>query len=448
MGTERIPSLLLKMSLPLMLSMLVQALYNIVDSIFVAKVSETALTAVSLAFPLQNLIIAFGVGTSIGMSSYMSRKLGEGKTEEAENAAGNGITLAFITWLCFVLMGIFVAKPFLHLFTDDPELLELSSSYARIVMILSTFAYQAMMCERILQSTGDAFSSMLSQMIGAVTNIILDPVFIFGYKMGVNGAAIATVIGQAVGFCVCLLRIKGNKFISLKPRHLKLEKRIVGQIYSVGVPTIITNAIGTVMTSAMNAILIGFSTTAVSVFSVYFKLQSFVFMPLFGLSAGMVPIIAFNYGARNKKRMMDTIKVGTIVGFIIMALGTIIFNLFPRQLLTMFSATDEMYRIGVPALKIISLCFTSAAIAICMGSSFQATGYGIGSMIVSICRQLLVLVPVSFVLSRVIGINGVWYSFLIAEVVGLGTSLIIYAYVYRTRIKPLDKPSLEDSLGE
>ena len=445
MGTLGITRLIMKMSLPLMISMLIQALYNIVDSMFVARVSETALTAVSLAFPLQNLLIAFGVGTGVGMASYLSRKLGEKDTETATKAAGNGITLAVITWVLFAILGLTIVKPFMALFTDDAELLGLSTSYSEIVMIFSFFMLLSMMNERILQGTGDSFSSMLSQMTGAITNIILDPVFIFVFKMGVNGAAIATVIGQAVGCAVSLYFVIRNKYIKIKPQHLKLEKRMVASIYSVGAPTIITNSIGTVMTGAMNAILIGFSTTAVSVFSVYFKLQSFVFMPIFGLSSGMVPIIAYNYGARKKKRVMSTIWIGTLIAIVIMAVGTIVFNLFPEALLSLFSATDEMYRLGVPALKIISFCFVSAAISIGLGSSFQATGYGIGTMIVSISRQLLVLIPVAYILSKLMGINGVWLSFIIAEGVGLAVSLILFLKVYRTRISSIeDKDRLED----
>ena len=437
MGTLGITRLIMKMSLPLMISMLIQALYNIVDSMFVARVSETALTAVSLAFPLQNLLIAFGVGTGVGMASYLSRKLGEKDTETATQAAGNGITLAVITWVLFAILGLTIVKPFMALFTDDAELLGLSTSYSEIVMIFSFFMLLSMLNESILQGTGDSFSSMLSQMTGAITNIILDPVFIFVFKMGVNGAAIATVIGQAVGCAVSLYFVIRNKYIKIKPQHLKLEKRMVASIYSVGAPTIITNSIGTVMTGAMNAILIGFSTTAVSVFSVYFKLQSFVFMPIFGLSSGMVPIIAYNYGARKKKRVMSTIYIGTIIAIGIMVVGTIVFNLFPEALLSLFSATEEMYRLGVPALRIISLCFVSAAISIGLGSSFQATGYGIGTMIVSISRQLLVLIPTAYIMAKLVGINGVWFSFIIAEAVGLAVSLILFIKVYKTRIKPI-----------
>ena len=438
MGKEGITPLLFRISLPLMISMLVQALYNIVDSMFVARLSETALTAVSLAFPLQNLLIAFGVGTGVGMASFLSRKLGERDEESATKVAGNGISIASITWAVFAVLGLTVVKPFLNLFSDDAELLGLSTGYSEIVMVFSLFMFLSMMNERILQGTGDSFSSMLSQMTGAITNIILDPIFIFTLGFGVNGAAAATVIGQGVGCAVSFVCVIRNKFIHIEPRHLKIEKRMVKAIYAVGAPTIITNSIGTVMTGAINAILISFSTTAVSIFSVYFKLQSFVFMPIFGLSSGMVPIIAYNYGARKRKRVTETIWKGTFIASVIMVLGTLAFNFFPRELLSLFSATEEMYRIGIPALKMISLCFVPAAISIGLGSSFQATGYGVGTMIVSICRQLMVLIPVAYILSKFLGINGVWLSFIVAEIIGLVVSIAIYLKVYSSRIRPIE----------
>ena len=437
MGREPILSLLVKISLPLMISMLVQALYNIVDSIFVAMVSETALTAVSLVFPLQNLLIAFGVGTGVGMASFMSRKLGEKDVETAEKVAGNGLTLSVITWVFYALLGLIFSRPFLMLFTHDEILLELSVEYAVIVTTCSIFMFLSLINERILQGTGDSMSSMISQLSGAITNIILDPVFIFTFNMGIKGAAIATIIGQAVGCFISFYFVKRNKYISIKMHHLKLQKNIVSSIYSVGAPTIITNSIGTVMTSALNGILIAFSTTAVSVFSVYFKLQSFVFMPIFGLSSGMVPIIAYNYGAKKKERMIETVRDGSVIGLCIMVLGTLCFNIFPTSLLSLFSATDEMYRIGIPALKIISLCFSFAAISIGLSSTFQATGFGIGTMITSIIRQLLVLIPIAYLFSKLWGLDGVWWSFPVAEAVGLIVSIVLYVYVYKTRIKNL-----------
>ncbi len=435
MGTEKIPALITKISLPLMISMLVQALYNIVDSIFVAMLSETALTAVSLAFPLQNLLIAFGVGTGVGMASFMSRKLGEGDTEAAEYAAGNGIALAFITWAVFAVLGLTLAKPFLSLYTKDEELLRLSNEYAVIVMTISLFMFLTMMNERILQGTGDSFSSMLSQLSGAVTNIILDPVFIFTFKMGVAGAAIATVIGQAVSFAVSMYFVLKNKYVRIKWHHIRLKKNYVTNIYAVGAPTIVTNSISTVMTSALNGILIAFSTTAVSVFSVYYKLQSFVFMPIFGLSNGMVPIIAYNYGAGKRKRMTDTVRIGAVIGVVIMALGTLFFNIFPSWLMSLFSATEEMYRIGIPALRIISLCFVFAAVSIALSSAFQATGFGIGTMITATLRQLIVLIPTAYIFSRLFGLVGVWWAFPVAEVFGLFVAVALYIYIYNSRIR-------------
>ncbi len=435
MGTEKIGSLIIKISLPLMISMLVQALYNIVDSIFVAMLSETALTAVSLAFPLQNLLIAFGVGTGVGMASFMSRKLGEGDTE----------VLAFLTWVVFAVLGLTVAKPFLSLYTEDEELLSLSNDYSIIVMAFSLFMFLTMMNERILQGTGDSFSSMLSQLSGAVTNIILDPIFIFTFKLGVSGAAIATVIGQAVSFAVSMFFVLRNKYIRIKWHHLRLKCHYVKNIYSVGAPTVVTNSISTVMTSALNGILIAFSTTAVSVFSVYFKLQSFMFMPIFGLSSGMVPIIAYNYGAGKRKRITDTVKIGAVIGVVIMLFGTLVFNLFPRWLLSLFSATDEMYRLGIPALRIVSLSFVSASLSIALSASFQATGFGIGTMITSILRQLVVLIPAAYILSLLYGLDGVWWAFPVAEFCGLIISVLFYIYVYRKRIKPLE-PSTNKSM--
>ena len=372
------------------------------------------------------------------MASFLSRKLGERDEESATKVAGNGISIASITWAVFAVLGLTVVKPFLNLFSDDAELLGLSTEYSEIVMVFSLFMFLSMMNERILQGTGDSFSSMLSQMTGAITNIILDPIFIFTLGFGVNGAAIATVIGQGVGCAVSFICVLRNRFIHIEPRHLKIEKRMVKAIYAVGAPTIITNSIGTVMTGAINAILISFSTTAVSIFSVYFKLQSFVFMPIFGLSSGMVPIIAYNYGARKRKRVTETIWKGTFIASVIMVLGTLAFNFFPRELLSLFSATEEMYRIGIPALKMISLCFVPAAVSIGLGSSFQATGYGVGTMIVSICRQLMVLIPVAYILSKFLGINGVWLSFIVAEIIGLVVSIAIYLKVYSSRIRPIE----------
>lgn len=446
MGYEPIGKLIMKLSLPLMASMLIQALYNIVDSIFVAMLSEEALTAVSLAFPIQNLLIAFAIGTGVGVNSYLARKLGEKDQKTAEDTAEVGLMLAVITWLVFALGGLFFSRKFLSIYTQDETLLGLSTSYAIIVTLFSFGMFIDITIERIMQATGDSFHPMIIQMSGAITNIILDPIFIFALKLGVQGAAIATIIGQFVGASLAVFFIRKNKHIHICLRRIRLEKKIVGEIYKVGLPTIITNAIGTFMVSALNSILISFSSTAVSVFGVYFKLQSFVFMPVFGLNNGMIPIIAYNYGARKKERMVKTIKLGTCIALSIMALGFLAFQLLPTLLLGMFSATDEMIRLGVPALRIISICFIPAAISIALGASYQATGVGWASMLTAISRQLVILVPSACILAKVTNnIDSVWFSFPIAEVMGLMMSIILYTYVYRSRIKPLDaEKEIED----
>ena len=439
MGYESIPKLIVKLSLPLMLSMLIQALYNIVDSIFVARVSEASLTAVSLAYPLQNLMIAFGIGTAVGVNSYLARKLGEKKQHEAEAAANNGFFLAIITWLVFTLFGIIGTRPFLSIFTSDQELLQLSYDYASICIIFSFGIFIDITAERIMQATGDSIHPMITQSLGAITNIILDPVFIFLFDMGVKGAAIATVIGQIVSMIAALYFVSKNKYVKI---HFSLKGfrpsgKIIKEIYAVGVPTIIMNSVSTVMVSALNSILIAFSATAVSVLGVYFKLQSFVFMPVFGLQAGMIPIVAYNYGARKKTRMTRTLKTGGTVAVVIMALGFLLFQFMPDVLLSFFAASEEMLRIGRPALRIISICFIPAAISISLTSAFQATGVGYAAMIVSIVRQLAVLLPVASLLATTGILDNVWFAFTVAEAVGLILSVLFYIYVYRTKIKPI-----------
>lgn len=439
MQSETIPRLLFKMSFPMMLSMLIQALYNVVDSIFVAMVSETALTAVSLAFPLQNLLIAAAVGTGVGVNSLLSRRLGEGRTEEANAVASSALFLAFALSVIFIAIGLFLAKPFLALFTDSSELLELSASYSRICLIISFGCMFSITIEKLIQATGNSVQPMTMQLTGAIMNIVLDPVFIFFFGLGVNGAAIATVLGQIGSMVLAFIFLKKNSYITIRLKDIRPKAKIIGEIYQVGLPTIIMNSIGTVMVSVINAILIGFSATAVSVFGVYFKLQSFVFMPVFGLNNGIIPILGFNYGAKNRKRMTATMKLGLLVALTIMILGTLLFQLFPSELLSLFSASEEMYAIGIPALRIISLCFIPAAISIILISSFQATGFGLASMMVSIIRQLLVLCPAAFILSRFFGINGVWASFALAECFGLTFSVIFFIHVYKTRIRNLER---------
>lgn len=439
MGYEPIGKLIFKISFPIMLSMLIQAMYNIVDSIFVSWLSEEALAAVTLAFPLQNLMIAFAIGTAVGVNSLLARRLGEGNYKDAEASGNNGIFLSFCTWLLFAVIGIAFAKPFLGLFTNDPELLGMATSYSRIVLIISCGIFFEVTCERIMQATGDSIHPMITQTVGAIANIILDPIFIFTLGMGVAGAAIATVIGQIMAMALAFIFVFRNKHIHLSLKKFRPDRKIIGDIYAVGVPTIITNSISTVMVSGINGILIAFSTTAVSIFGIYFKLQSFVFMPIFGLSAGLVPIIGFNYGARNRHRITETVRKGCIIGFIIMAAGFLVFQLFPEALLGMFKSSAEMDAMGIPALRIISINFMMAAISIAMGSTFQAVGVGIYTMIVSIGRQLVILLPSAFVLSRIAGISGVWWSFPFAEVVGLMITIFLYVRIYRNKIRPLQE---------
>ena len=437
MGTERIPRLLMRMSLPMMLSMLVQALYNVVDSIFVARYSEAALTAVSLAFPLQNLIIAFAVGTGVGVNSILARRLGEKNYIDADNAANTGVFLAFATYVVFLLGGLFFAEPFLAMFTDDAQLLDLSTQYAMICMCFSLGCFVDIINERILQATGDSFHPMIIQASGAITNIILDPVFIFVFDMGVAGAAIATVIGQWVSMFLSIYYVRKNQYVHIRMRQIRPKKKLIKDIYMVGAPTIVMNSVSTVLVSALNGILIKFSNMAVSVFGVYFKLQSFVFMPVFGLNNGLIPILAFNYGARMKKRMTIATKYAIVIAVIIMALGTIIFQFGTSVLLSFFNASEEMYQMGIPALRILSICFVPAAFSIVLSATFQATGYGLFSMLVSIIRQLVVLSPCAYILGALVGLTGVWLSFTVAEVFGLGSAIIFFLYVYRKKIKGL-----------
>lgn len=437
LGTEAIAPLISKMSIPLMLSMLIQALYNIVDSIYVSRVSESALTAVSLAFPMQNLMISVAIGTAVGVNSLLSRRLGERNVKDATKAAHTGLFLAIVNSVAFALIGIFLSRPFFSLFTSDAVLLDMATTYLTICLTCSFGIFIDITSERIMQGTGDAFHPMIIQSCGAIINILLDPLFIFTFGMGVTGAAVATIIGQLLSMVLAIYYVRKDKEIEIHIRLIRPNKRIAKEIYQVGLPAIIMQSIGTVMVSAINGILIAFSATAVSVFGIFFKLQSFVFMPVFGLNSGIIPILGYNYGAGRKDRMTLTLKEALVVALIIMGLGTMAFELFPEMLLSFFAASEQMMEIGVPALRIIAPSFVFAAISIVLGASFQATGWGIASMIVSIGRQLVVLIPSAFILSHFIGINGVWYSFLIAECMGLILTLLQFSINYNKRIRNL-----------
>ncbi|WP_320128091.1 MATE family efflux transporter [uncultured Sphaerochaeta sp.] len=447
MGILPIPRLVMVMSIPIMISMLVQALYNVVDSIFVAKVSENALAAVSLAFPIQNLVIAVAVGTSIGVNSLLSRSLGAKNYEDAEKAANNGIVLGFLSWAVFAVLGLTLSKYFFTLFSDNVALQAMGSQYILVCLVFSLGIFIDVTCERILQATGDTIHPMIIQGTGAILNIILDPILIFGWfgfpALGVLGAAIATVFSQHVSACMAVYYVRKNKEVQIKTSFFKLEKRIVLSIYAVGIPTIIMQAIGTVMVMGLNKIIIAYGISAIAVLGVYFKLQSFIFMPIFGLNTGMIPVIGFNYGAKKPKRITQTVKVGLFVSVLIMIIGTAIFMLCPRFLLSWFDASPDMLAIGIVAFPRISLCFISAGICIVLGSLFQAIGDGYISMIISITRQMIFLIPAAYILGRLFGLDAIWFSFIIAELSSFLLTLLFFKSDYKKKIKPLF--ALEDA---
>ncbi|MCD7918762.1 MAG: MATE family efflux transporter [Clostridiales bacterium] len=442
MGVLPVNQLLLSMALPLIISMLVQAAYNIVDSVFVSMVSEDALTAVSLAFPIQTVMIAVANGTGVGVNSILSKALGEKKHGEATQMANHGIFLAFCSFLVFVLVGAFVSGPFYHSqVSADSEIAIGGIQYMTICCCFSFGLFMQNMLERLLQSTGHTVQTMISQSTGAIINIILDPLLIFGVgifpEMGVAGAAIATVIGQHIAACIAFyMNIRYNTEISLSLRKVFQPKLdIIKRIYVVGVPTIIMQSIGSVTTYGMNLILVSFTTTATTVYGVYYKLQSIFFMPVFGLTSAMVPIIAFNYGAQKRSRLVQTIRLGVCYALGFMALGIVLFQAFPAQLLSIFSASESMLEIGVPALRTLSLSYIFAGVCIVLGTTFQALGNGVYSMLVSFGRQIVVLLPVAYFLSKVGGLSTIWWAFPIAELVSMGLSLYFFLRIYRKVIR-------------
>ena len=443
MGVMPVNRLLISMSLPMMVSMLVQALYNIVDSMFVARLSENALTAVSLAFPAQSLMIAVGTGTGVGINALLSKSLGEKNFELANKTADNGVFLAVMSFLAFALGGIFLTRPFFLLQTGNAAIVEDGVSYLTICCVCSFGLFGQVTLEKLLQSTGRTFYTMITQGTGAIINIILDPIMIFGLlgcpRMGVAGAAVATVIGQIVAAALALwFNLRKNHEIALSRRILRPEGRIVRKIYSVGLPSIVMASIGSVMTFGMNKILIAFTSTATAVFGVYFKLQSFVFMPTFGLNNGMVPIISYNFGARKPDRMKQTIRLSVLYAVGMLTFGLVIFWLFTPQLLSIFNASETMLAIGVPALRIISLSFLFAGYCIIVGSVFQALGNGVYSLIVSIARQLVCILPLAYFFAREFGLHAVWYSIPIAEITSVILSTILFRKIYLEKIKVLD----------
>ncbi len=440
MGVMPENKLLLSMSLPMMVSMLVQALYNIVDSIFVSRISEDALTAVSLAFPVQSFMIAVGVGTAVGVNALLSKTLGEKEYGKAQIVADNAVFLAAVCYIVFCMVGILAVEPFYLTQTTDAEILEYGKQYLTIVCVVSVGIFMQTMFERLLQSTGKTFYTMITQGTGAIINIILDPILIFGIgfipAMGVAGAAWATVIGQIVAAILAIyFNKKHNEYITIKVGKIRPKAHIIKQIYAVGAPSIVVQAIGSVMVYGMNLILIAFTSTATAVFGVYFKLQSFVFMPVFGLNNGMVPIIAYNYGAGKRSRVIKIIKLSIMYAVGMMLVGFMLMQIIPDKLLLLFNASETMLEIGVPALRIISTSFLFAGFCIVCGSVFQALGNGLYSMFVSIARQLVVLLPVAYLLSRLGNVDYVWWSFPIAEVASLTFSTYFLIRIYTKIIK-------------
>lgn len=445
MGVMPIPKLILNMSLPMIISMLVQALYNVVDSYFVARYAQDALTAVSLAFPAQNLMIGVATGTAVGVNALLSRALGEKKPELANQIAENGIFLALVGYAIFLLFGLFGVRAFFSTQTSVPQIIEYGVDYLSVICCFSFGLFGQIMFERLMQSTGRTIYTMFTQGTGAIINIILDPIFIFVFKQGAKGAAIATVIGQIIAFIIAVVlnHIK-NDDLQLNLKAFRPNPRLIGRIYAIGVPSILMVAIGSVMTFLFNIILITYTRAAelsATVFGVYFKLNSFVFMPVFGLNNGVIPIIAYNYGARNRRRMMEAVKLAVIYAAGYILLGLLAFMFIPGQLLKIFNASEEMLRVGIPALRIIGSTFLFAGVCIAMGSVFQALGYGTYSMIVSFARQLVVLLPAAYILARIGMQTGndtlVWYAFPIAEIASLITTLILFTRLYNNVIKPI-----------
>lgn len=442
MGVMSVNKLLMAMSLPMVISMVIQALYNVVDSMFVAQINENALTAVSLAFPVQNLMIAIITGTGVGINALLSRNLGEKNRMAANKTANNGIFLAGISYLGFALAGGLFSGFFFRMQTTINAIVDYGTTYLLICTIGSFGIFGELTFEKLLQSTGKTFYTMLTQGAGAIINIVFDPIFIFGYfgfpAMGVAGAALATVLGQIIAMLLAIyFNITKNDEIQMQLKKFRPDSKTIKGIYGVGIPSIFMGSVASVMTFGMNRILIGFTPTATAVFGVYFKLQSFIFMPTFGLNNGMIPIVAYNYGARKKERITKTIKLSIAYAIGIMLVGFITFQLFSHQLLTLFSASDHMQEIGGHALRIISISFLFAGFCIIAGSVFQALGNGVLSLIVSIARQLVVLLPAAFILAKTGGLHSVWWAFPIAEIASMVLSLVFLKFIYQQKIKYL-----------
>ena len=449
MGREPVGKLLLTMGLPLIISMLVQALYNVVDSIYVSRISESAVTALSLAFPIQNLQIGFATGAAVGVNSLLSKSLGEGNRERANQAAGNGIFLTAIMVVLFMLFGFFGAKPYYAMQSDVAETAQGGAAYTAICCIFTLGIFVEILGERLLQASGRTVYTLFTQGTGAVINIVLDPLFIFGGfgipAMGIAGAAVATVIGQWVAAIMAVIfNIKCNPDVSFALRYIRPRLKIMKKILTVGIPSILMMAIGSVMNFSMNQIFLGFKgygETAAGVFGIYFKLQSFFLMPIFGMNNASVSIIAYNYGARQPERITKTLKYAVLAAFLFLLLGFAVFQAVPELLLSIFEPSENFLKIGISALRIVSIHFPLASVCIALGASFQALGNGSYSSITSLCRQLIVLVPAAYLLSLTGDVNAVWWSFPIAEIASLILTLLLFTRIYRQKVKPLKTES-------
>ena len=443
MGVMPVNRLLLTMSGPMMISMLIQALYNVVDSMFVSYISEAALTAVSLAYPVQNLMIAVATGTGVGVNALLSRNLGEKNYAVANRTAGNAIFLGVVSSIAFTILGIFCSRVFFSVQVNDPEVIALGHDYLFLIMLLSIGCFGQVLLSRLLQSTGKTFYSMIIQVAGAVLNIILDPLFIFGIgpfpAMGVKGAALATVISQLVGTGMGVyFNLKKNGEISFTLEHIRPSAPIISRIYSFGVPSILLQTVASVLIFGLNQILVSFTETATAVYGVFFKLQGFAFLPIIGMNNGMVPIIAYNYGARKPDRIIQTIRLAMTYALCIMIVAVILFQFIPDRLLGIFQASDEMLGIGIPALRTLSWSFLFGGITIVLSSVFQALGRGIQSMLISIFRQLLIVLPLAFALSKTGNLNLVWWAFPVSDVLALIFAAYLLLRTYRQVIEPLN----------
>ena len=449
MGIMPVNPLLLNMAIPIMISMLVQALYNVVDSYFVSQISQDALNAVSLAFPVQNLMIAVSVGTAVGVNALLARSLGQGDREKVNRTAVNGVFLMALSCLVFLVLGLTCSRLFYTIQTDIPGIISCGADYLTIVCAVSAGLFFSVLMERLLQATGQTFYTMVAQAAGAITNIILDPILIFGLgpfpRLEVAGAALATVIGQLLGCCVCIFfNATRNPEVKLVFKGFRPHGQTIREIYSVGLPSIVMQSIGSVMVFGMNQILIAFTDTATAVFGIYFKLQSFFFMPVFGLNNGMVPIVAYNYGARKPERIIKTIRLAVMYAVILLLLGFAVFQIFPGQLLEMFQseedASGDLLAIGIPALRLISFSFILAGFDVVCSAVFQALDHGVLSLTIQLVRQLVVLLPAAYILSHQFGLEAAWLSFPIAELVSCAMCAVFLRRVHRRDILPLSQP--------